>query len=327
MNSDKHKEEPKSWRRRIYDFFVKWWIVSTAIASFPSGYSFFLQFFGRNLGIILEDGTMPCFWLFFSGVTLFLSFLFVVLRFHADVVNQRKSENAVTVYREIIKSGETVSNDRRVTFLDIIRKGEYRDIAQMPLPPYDNLHSGLNPAATIKAELVSVRILLSKLFDIESTNVSIDVFYRDEGGQWVHLSYLDATNHEDSENIQSEFYAGLGWKSVFFPDKRNAQKAGCYKPDEMEAQAMREGKGLIGSIFCEDISINLEGKKLFPALFYVNTYGRQVCAEGDEPAEKKVLDLFRGIESDIKLELTRLCVYEHMGIRTKRDGSKTQAGA
>lgn len=309
--------------RRIYNFCVKQWWLSSVIASLPAGYSVLLQFYGRNVGIVKSDGTMEILWVVISTIVLLISTAFILLRFYADVNNQKKNENAVKVYREIIKSNEKTNNDRRMNFLEIIREGNYKGIAKASLHPYDNPRSGLNPLTAIKKKMEDARTLLGILFGIDPTCVSMSIIHQDEKGSWRYLHSLVASGHGDrlstfltnGKHKKSAFYAAREQGMVFYPDKRIALDKGCYILDQEERRLKQEGQAVTGSIFCEDISVKLDNEILLSAVFCVNTYGKQVCAEGDEPAKDKVMDLFRGIESDIMLELTRICVYEHIGIR------------
>jgi len=169
----------------------------------------------------------------------------------------------------------------------------------------------------------TARTLLGVLFGIDPTCVSMSIIHKGRDGTWCYLHSLVSSGYSDElskivESKTSAFHAALEHGTVFYPDKRVALSNGCYLLDGQDLRRQYEGKEATGSIFCEDISIKLDDNRiLFPAVFCINTYGGQVCAEDDNPAIDKVIDLFHGIESKIKLELARICIYEHIGIRQK----------
>ena len=319
QTQDRGKKAEISIQRRIYNFSLKWWFFSSIIALIPSWYSLFIQFFGRNWNIIAQDGTMKLGWVAFTVVLMLFSALFIFLRFYADRYNQKMNINAAKMYRTFIKSSESANIDRRKSFLDVIQSGNYKKIAKNALAPYDNPSSRLNPLMVIQKKIENARALLVNLFGIDSTCIGISIFFTDRRGKWKYLRTILASGHDDNyttfiTSSTSAFSVALECGKVFYPDKRTALKEKCYMLDKTENQLKQAGKEVIGSIFCEDISIELDDKKLLPAVFCVNTYGKQVCPENDDPAIRKVEDLFSWIESDIMLELARLCVYEHIGI-------------
>jgi hypothetical protein len=302
----------QSLRRKIFNWFKKFWWISALLAILPGLIFTFLEIAGETYGL-KENGilTNPAKFLFFSMFGV--SAVFSILKAYYENYDDKRKRDAQFILERMIVSLDTIKRSKLIRFTNYINENH----GKINLTPFFDI---TKPKDQLQSILENLQDTLADLFGLTHSEISVSVMYTTDQtpDKWDWLSNLNMPNDlnldELLHNPKSTVHQIVNRKttSLFFPSKNTAVSQGQYLPGPKD-YAHR----LYGSILCHDISI--DGHKSVRAILSISTFGRQLCEENDLDAQYTIVNkILPSFERRIQLELALFYIRTVLAKRTRR---------
>ena len=280
--------------RKLYNFFIKRWLVSVIILTLPSYYLILVRTLGGDLGLVYTTGALT-YWGGFVFWPLFvISIGFAVIKTYGDKYNEQIKYNGQFVLQKMLSSVNAIKSKK----LQRSKLNPFHDITQ--------------PKRQIESVLENIQICLSEIFDINREDIGLSIIYKFDTPGNSNYRYLHTMNINNdlslkelitNQNTTARQIIDGRSQSLFFPDKRIGDKSKQFVPGLKDKPFSN-----IGSIICRDISIDNEERYVF-AVLSITTYGKQICEVDDLYSIKRVENvLLPTFENRIRLELSLLYI-------------------
>jgi hypothetical protein len=308
-----------SWRR-IYDFFTKHWIVSTALLSVPGLIWVGFRLKGEEYGLV-KDGrtTFRGELVFWIAIVWSLGVSFA--KAWADQRNQEAKAHGLFLLGRLNRGVTDIVQQKLKHYRQYVRALSNGDLDVLR-DPFQRL---VQPEAQIGRVLNAISATLREIFKIDNPHdMGIGVLVESEPGKWRWIEELNFDADLPVEKLLAAPNSSInqiilsGKETVFVPDKRTGQTRNEYLPGPKDQS--NDGKG---SIICRNISVGDDPCQR--AILCITTYGTQLCEDGDESSKVKILKvLLPPLEDILKLELCLLYVKERLGKDSRDKGESDQ---
>lgn len=295
----------KTFPRRLYNFFIRNWIVSTFILTLAAHWVLFLKFFGKDTGLITEQGVLSPLASSVTWPVFILSFLFAFFKTAADKYNEQAKNNGHFVLERLLQSVNAVTAKKMQRFSRYAEDSR----GKKDLTPFKDI---TQPREQIISLLENIQITLSELFGINRDEIGLSIIYKtidDTKWHWLstinmqHDLPLDILITNPTTTVKQIIDGKVS--SVFFPDKQIATQKKQYLPGPNDTTHDN-----VGSVLCRDISVGMD-EKTIQAILSITTYGKQLCKDNDNNAKSKIENLLiPTFEKRIQLELALLYIKE-----------------
>ena len=291
--------------RRLYNFFIKKWIVSAFILTLTTHWVIFLKFFGKDVGLMTDQGTLTPIANWITWPVFILSLLFAFLKTAADKYNEEAKNKGHFILEKLLQSVNAVTTKKMQRFCNYAEENQ----GKAELTPFKDI---TQPRDQIISLLENIQVTLSELFGITRDEIGLSIIYKPKGNSdWHWLSTINMQNDIDLNTLITnptttvkQVIDGKG-STIFFPDKQIAAQNNKYLPGRID-----ETYDNVGSVLCRDISIGKD-EKTIQAILSITTYGTQLCQENDKDAKYKIENLLMPtFEKRIQLELALLYIKE-----------------
>lgn len=302
--------------RKLFNFFLKNWIISSIISVIPILVSVIVDFW------LPIDCPSWCKYLLTGFVAV--SVLFTVIKNKCTSVDDNKRQKADKYFQSLTQRNIGTTGNLIEDVVNVIIEKKYNNIVNVPIAPFCNDHSRISPYSKIKRYCDDVITILAKHFDATEDDIGISIYIKntiDNGpsARWEFLYHnsvitQDLSAASISQNAHSAFFVVQDSPgSIYFKEKKNALIEKHYVKTTNE-----ESGDVTGNIYCENISlVDGEHKVLLPIIFCVTTYRTRICSDKDYFAVEKAEKLLSKIGVDIKYEIAQLLLFKSMGIREK----------
>lgn len=307
--------EKQSVFRKIFNFFLQNWVVSSIISVIPILISMVIDLW-------LPD-VMTAKWKIGLTIVLMVSVCFTVIKNICTSIDDKKRRNADNYYQSLTQRNVGTTGNIIEGIIEVVSKGEYKNIVPKPLAPFNNDGSRVNPYTRIRSYCGDAKSILSKHFDAAENDIGISIYVKNiidnPESDWKFLYQTNVSNQDLNagdvvNNRESTFQVvkdDVG--TVYFREKRNANKEGHYIMTSYE-----RSNGLKGNVYCENISIvDSNNNILLPLVFCVTTYNSRICSDKDYFAVEKAKKLLSKVGIEVKYEIVNLLLYYHMGFRER----------
>ncbi len=292
--------------RKLYDYFIKHWILSALVSTAPTFIFTFTEIFGTNFGLKDKFGALTNLAQLILWPSFVISFVFSFVMALADKRDEYAKQNGQIILSRIIQSLDEIKHKKLKRFIRYIEQNQ----KNTNLLPFKDI---TQPIAQLESILENFQYTLADIFGIKHNDIGISLMYhtdKDPSWKWLYTTNIegDLTLNEIIENPSSTAHDIMvnQTSSRFFPSKKSAASQGKYVPSSKD-----HAHRMIGSIICRDISIG--PNNYVKAIFSVTTYGKQICLENDEDAIFKVEQvLLPSFERRIQLELALLYIKDAM---------------
>lgn len=296
----------ESVRRKIYNFFLKNWIISTMISVVPLAITAYIAIWTSRESFITK--------IVFTFFIL-ISILFTILKFYFGKVDNEKRQNADKYYQAITERFTGVISDITEKIIETICSDKYKGLVANPIEPFCNNHSSLNPYHMIEIYCKELKTVLSNFFDADSQDIGLSIFIKKEKWDTFYQSQVtqrDLTIQKVTESQDSTLNIVKDARGMLvFKAKRTLYEEHKYIPTEYE-----EINGINGTIYCKNISlVSKEGNIVLPIVICVTTYQDPICGEDDVFAQEKAKKLLDKVADEIQYEIANLALYQHIGLR------------
>jgi len=289
--------------RRLYNFFIKHWILTAFVLTIASHWFAFVQILGKNLGLVSQDGlltkhTVIIFWPLFL-----VSLIFAILKTASDKYNEEVKNNGQFILERMLQSVNSVKRKKLRRFCKYI----YENHGKSGLSPFNVI---TQPLSQIEGLLENIQVTLSEIFGINRDDIGLSIVYktdRDEEWDWLYTmnieSDIDLSELVNNPDTTAKQLIDGKVSSLFFPDKRVGLRLNQYVEGNKDKPF-----NTIGSILCRDLSIDNKNKYI-QAILTITTYGKQLCERNDKDSIYKIENiLMPTFECRIKLELSLLYI-------------------
>lgn len=303
--------------RKIYQYMAKNWIVASSIVAIPFVIDYVCLF-------KMNDDNKRAISIFI-GILMFIAILFTVVRNMAIKYDERKRTLTSEYYNGLVNVMTLNTVERMETILEIFDSEEYKDkfksACKTEHNPFDNPSSRLNPYKHIKEYCHNAQIVIRDSFGASQDDIVISILYRNtidenvDDKKWrvLYSTYnvMDITPNSIVSNSNSSFNQVKDKPGkIFFKSKCNAYNEFHYMQTEQE-----ELTGLLGTIYCHNISIMRGERILLPLVINIASFNAPLCEENDEFAIIKAKKLFDIIEENIRYEVIKMILHKQMGLR------------
>jgi hypothetical protein len=290
--------------RKTYDYFIKHWVLSALISTAPAFIFTFTEFFGKDFGLIDQNGAFTHIAKIILWPSFVISLIFSFVMALADKRDEYAKQNGQIILSRIIQSLDEIKHKKLKRFIRYIDQNHNK----ANLSPFNDI---TQPISQLESILENFQYTLAEIFGIRHNDIGISLMYhtnKDRTWKWLYTTNIegDLSLNEITENPISTAHDIITGQtsSIFYPSKKSAASQGKYVPSSKD-----HAHRMIGSIICRDISISTN--EYVKAIFSVSTYGKQICLENDEDAIFKVEQvLLPSFERRIQLELALLYIKE-----------------
>lgn len=312
-NDEEFQMNEQSWIRKIFNFFLRNWFVSSIISIVPIAVSAYTdlwgtQITGKTCRTILT-------------ILIIISITFTCVKNICTSIDDKKRRQAENYYQSLTQRNIGTTVNIIEDIVGVVSEGRYKNISK-PLAPFCNDSSRVNPCTRIKSFCEDAKNILSKHFDSPEDDIAMSIYVRDtidkgDDAEWqflfqTNVSKGDLKAKEVSEQNGSAFNMvkdNVG--TVYFREKKNALSDGHYIMTQNERT-----NGLKGNIYYENISlVDFKNNVLLPLVFCVATYEVRICSDKDYFAVEKAKKLLSKVGMEVKYEIANLLLYHHMGFR------------
>lgn len=291
-------------RRRIYDFFLKHWVVSALLLTSAAHWFIFLRFAGSTLGFIGADGQLTTKGHWITWPLFFASVICALLKTFADKYNEEAKTRGGFILQRLLECVNAVTRKKLQRFCDFIQH-----------PPQSNTSTFLEitqPRIQIQSILENIQVALSEIFGISRDRIGLSLLYSfGDSAKWDFLESVNISQDLDSTTLLANPDTTLRQvldghtRTVFYPNKRIAAAQNKYLPGPMD-----KSFNIVGSIICRNISITKDHPYL-KAVLSITTYGKQLCHELDADAVNKIENIILPVfDTRLQLELALLFIRE-----------------
>ncbi|UCC79380.1 MAG: hypothetical protein JSW64_14085 [Candidatus Zixiibacteriota bacterium] len=293
--------------RRIYDYFVRHWFISSLLMTIPAYWFVFIQFQGENTGLIDNKGafTNPAlivFWVLFA-----LSFVYAILKSASDKYDEDAKQSGQFVLSKMLEGINSAKQRKLRRYSNYIKD----NFGKKSVTAYADIE---NPTDQIESILENIQVSLSEIFGIRRDDIGLSIIYRyNLGAEWNWLCTINIQNDLSLEDLINNDKTSARQiidrkeSYIFFPDKN----VGFINEKYVQGKKDKSYGG-IGSIICRDISIR-NSNVFVQAVLSITTYGKQLCDISDSEAIMKIEQvLLPCYELRLTSELALLYIKEEM---------------
>lgn len=246
-----------SFPRQLYNFFIKKWVITLLILTLATHWILFLKFFGKNAGLITDQGTLTPFAYYISWPVFILSLLFTLLKTVADNYNEQAKNKGHFILERLLQSVNAVTTRKMQRFSSYAEENR----GKTALTPFKDI---TQPRDQIISLLENIQVTLSELFGINRDEIGLSIIYKPIGDtEWHWLSTVNMQQDIDLHTLVTnptttvkQIIDGKG-ASIFFPDKQIAAQNKQYLSGRKD-----ETYDNVGSVLCRDISIGMDEKTI-----------------------------------------------------------------
>ncbi len=286
-------------------FFIQRWIISTLILTLSSHWLIFIKYAGDKVGMADSTGKLTTLGFLITTVFFLSSLLFALLKTAADKYNEKAKTRGGFILQRLLESINFVTKKKMQRFLKYVDD----NFSNLDIHPFGEI---TKPREQINSLLENIQVTLSQIFGLDRDKISVSVLYQSpESDEWEVLDSININNELDIDELINNPNTTLRQvidrksNSIFLPDKRVAHTRKQYVYAPLDEQFEN-----IGSIFCSDISVGSD-KKRMNAIISISTYGKQLCLETDKDAIHKIQNIIiPTFESRLRLELALFYIKE-----------------
>lgn len=288
---------------KVYQFFIKHWILSTIVSTIASLWFIIIQVLGKQLKWINDDGKLPPFITIVFWICSIISFIYTILKTRHDFESSKENVNEKEILDEIISCNNAIHTKNYHSLLAYLKENPNYDKS-----PFDYMFDSHKEGEELLEQL---NICLSKVlnFKRERIGLSIAVKISDEQ-EWKIFSKLHTSNNssinELFQNKNSIAYQVINENRdfMFIIDKNEMYKNHKY------VKSSKDGESVQGSIICCNIGVSGNSTEYLDALLSITTYEKKICEDVDkEEIESKIKDIIiPGFEKYFDLLLLRYYV-------------------
>lgn len=306
----------QSWIRKIFNFFLRNWFVSSIISVIPIAVSSYTDLCGTQITKTQHRIILT--------ILIIISIVFTCVKNICTSIDDKKRRNAENYYQSLTQKNIGTTGNIIEDIIGVVSEGKYKNIVSNPLEPFNNNSSRVNPYTRIKSFCEDTKIILSKHFDSPESDIGISIYVRDiidkgDNAEWQLLFQTNVSKHDlNAKEVAKQNGSAFNMVkdnagTVYFKEKKNAHSDGHYIMTQNEIN-----NGLKGNIYCENISlVDSNNKVLLPLVFCVTTYEARICSDKDYFAVEKAKKLLSKVGMEVKYEIANLLLYHHMGFRKK----------
>lgn len=283
----------------MYKYFLRHWFITALIVTIPSYWFILFRFFGKQLGLVdTSDKLLPSATIIFI-ILFIVSFVFTLLKNYNDKVSDENCTNNQYILEKILSGINSVSCKKYNRYASYIKS----NYGKTGLNAFEEITQPMDEIANLLEE---IRICFSDILGINRDNIGGSIIYKyDTSEKWDWFYTMNISGELNISEIMGNSctparqIADGKTSSIFYADKKVGISENRYVPDRKD-----EVNGLIGSIICRDISVEIDGKKCVSAILHISTYGAQICNAEDDNAKHTILSIILPpYEERIKLEL------------------------
>lgn len=316
------------------DFLNEHWIWKSIILFLPSIYlPIIVKYFGEKIHLVKKDDSSLTKMGLIITVIIYLAVLFInILSSYkskrdkeADELREKTYEKEIQMYNEQILSYENTFAVY-VRLMNVI--GNVCDNKLSSVYKYITLSLGrgdfqkpfnktVYPEGQLKSIAREIKGCLSEMTHIPLNSISVSMAYEFPGfsktPKWIDKSEvsqcLPMNDLLKKKTAFKKIYNG-DTDFIFENDKKIAAKQGYYEFDKKDN---RNGK--IGSIICDDISVEDDNRKIARIILSIATYKYKFTDSEDEEVLRNISEMIEQVilqqfEKRIRLELALLFVKE-----------------
>ncbi|SEV93772.1 hypothetical protein [[Clostridium] fimetarium] len=255
---------------KIFQFFVRHWILSTLVSTIASLFFITVQILGNKFNWFNEDGVirtpvMIAFWICFI-----ISLLYTLLKAKQDLVFSKNNISEKAILNEVISCNNAIHTKNYYRLIDNIGK---KNNGNPSVIMYDYKQEG--------GELLEqLNICLAKTLNLQRERIGLSICVRLNNEQeWKTFSRLNTSNNSQINILfnekQSTAYKLINENIpfIFIFDKTKSYKEHSY------VKSSKDGKDVQGSIICINVSLCSGGTKYMDAILSITTYEIKICEE------------------------------------------------
>ena len=268
--------------RRIYNYFIRHWIISSLLMTVPAYWFIFIESQGKNIGLIDNQGAftnlaLTIFWVLFA-----LSFVYSFLKSASDKYDEDGKKSGQIVLGKMLEGINTAKQRKLRRYNNYIED----NFGNKSVSAFTEIE---DPADQIASILENIQISLSEIFGIRRDDIGLSIIYRynfDEEWGWLCTINIENDLRLDglinNENTSARQIIDGKESHIFFPDKN----IGFENRKYVQGKKDKSYNG-VGSIICRDISIR-NSHVFVQAVLSITTYGQQLCETSDNEAIMKI---------------------------------------
>lgn len=299
--------------------------------------SFFLSFIVPSIGLIsnifgifdlqLKNLSLFSFMYNENGLKLFpiIIIIFILVVSVAIVlikcIGDKFTSNSIKKEKEVYKDLLSMEMGIRKDIYDstkglIVKEEKYLNEFNLPESPLSNRTSRLNSVHKLDQIVKRSVTFLALKFGCDENTVNMCIIYqKDACSEWEILceknlkdNGINLKNLIESEDSTFNTVLKSPEKEEFIIDKNIAHSEGKYKKNQFEKDNQANG-----SIYCKNLSIYKNGKRVKGFVLSIETTENAFCDE-DDFSRNLCLKMFHTIESSVKNELINLYLMEYIGL-------------
>ncbi len=270
---------------KVYEFFVKHWLIST-IASTIAGLWFgAAQILGRQWDWVDSNGLVKPFVITIFWICTIISFVYTLFKTNFEFKSSKKNLNEKEVLDEVISCNNSINTKIFHRLLTYVNEDQ-----NCETEPFSMMFDGEKEADDLLEQL---NICLSKTLGIKRERVGLSLAVKlSDANEWKLLSKLHTSNNS-SINTLFQNPTSTAYELI------NQHKEFLFKLDKTKAygehtyiKSNKDGEKVQGSIICCDMSVSSNGKKYLNAILSITTYEIKICEDKDkEEIEHKIKDI------------------------------------
>jgi hypothetical protein len=298
----------KTISRRLYDAIIQKVLIAFILSTLPAAWLTIVSIVGQKAPFSDSAGKLAPAYLASVIVAIVLCSAYALLKSLADNYNSTLLHHGNKMLMSIVQATNSAKAHKYTEVVSFI------DAQTSP-----TFCASLSPKGQMLFLLESLRLPLAEIFGLDQEQIGLSVLYKARSNAtWT----LIATSNIETEMTASKLSADpgttayhvlkKGHTTIFYPNKRVANAEGQYVYGPKDVQCDNKG-----SVLCHDVSIRRK-RKYMSAVLSITTYGKQICKDRDEEAERKLKSvIIPTISNRIRLELATQYISENMDCRGK----------
>ncbi len=295
-----------SYIRKIYDGFIKNWVLTATLLVLPSYYFIILQFYGNQLGLTSRNNTLTSRGSYLLWSFIIFSLIINYAKSKGDKYIANANQNTNDLLKNLISKTNTLVQIKYNRFIKFIKQNHSSEISD----PFNHITKAEKQISLL---LNNFRDIFSDAFKIDTDNIGISLIYKSilkPEWKWLHKMNIenDLSKTDLINNPNSSFRQIIDGHCnfIFYLDKRNAINENKYAPSHKDSEHDN-----VGSIICKKLYIGDEPEYLI-AILSITTYGVIICKQRDYEYSKKIINdiILKIIEKLLLIELSLLTIKE-----------------
>jgi hypothetical protein len=298
--------DKKTFKRKMYDFFVKRWYLSAIIFTLSSNWFILLQFLGKKWLWLDTNGELAPRTKLVSLMFVCITTVFTVIKTLSDKRNDEGKENGQMILGRLLDDVTDCKESKLHRYLHLIS----RNIT------HEDFMDHIRPESEINDIFSAIQNSISNICGINKSNIGLSIIYRfdiNDKNAWKWLDRVHTNNDLslkqliDNPLTSARQIIDGNKDKIFFADKREAIDKNLFVPGMID-----KDNDNIGSIYCGDISLKQDDDVvIMQAIFTITTYVQQLCEKNDNSSINRIRSLIiPAFELRLKIELALFYIRE-----------------